>query len=137
MIQYTMAQWDKLLESSIAKIKELSKLKGGEYAGDHDRLANFRDEAKALDLHMETIWCVYVNKYWAAVKQYVKDLQHGTTRPRMESISGRLDDIIVYSLLFKAMIEERKKLEDTSFERMTEEDLMAGLEELTRELILD
>jgi hypothetical protein len=27
----------------------------------------------------------------------------------MESISGRLDDIIVYSLLFKAMIEEREQ----------------------------
>jgi len=103
-----MAQWDKLLESSIAKIKELSKLKGAEYAGDNDRLANFRDEAKALDLSMETIWCVYTNKHWNAVKQYVKDLQHGVTRPRMESISGRLDDIIVYSLLFKAMIEERE-----------------------------
>jgi hypothetical protein len=108
MMQYTMEQWDKLLASSIAKINELSKLKGGEYAGNHDRLANFRDEAKALDLPMETIWCIYVNKHWCAVKQYVKDLQHGTTRPRMESISGRLDDIIVYSILFKAMIEERE-----------------------------
>ena len=107
-MQYTMKQWDNLLANSIAKINELVKLKGGEYAGDHDRLANFRDEAKALDLPMETIWCIYVNKHWCAVKQYVKDLQHGTTRPRMESISGRLDDIIVYSLLFKAMIEERE-----------------------------
>jgi hypothetical protein len=107
-MQYTMEQWDNLLANSVAKIKELSKLKGGEYAGNHDRLANFRDEAKALDLPMETIWCIYVNKHWCAVKQYVKDLQHGTTRPRMESINGRLDDIIVYSLLFKAMIEERE-----------------------------
>ena len=107
MPQYTMEQWNELLSKSIAQISKLSKLKGGEYAGDVDRLANFRDEAKALDLPMETIWCIYVNKHWCAVKQYVKDLQHGTTRPRMESISGRLDDIIVYSILFKAMIEER------------------------------
>jgi hypothetical protein len=108
-MQYTMEQWDCLLTNSIAKIKELSKLKGGEYAGDHDRLANFRKASTNLDLPMETIWLIYAGKHWDAVTQYVKDLQHCTTRPRMESISGRLDDIIVYSLLFKAMIEEREQ----------------------------
>ena len=107
-MQYTMEQWDNLLANSIAKINELSKLKGGEYAGDVDRLANFRKASANLDLPMETIWLVYAGKHWDAVTQYVKDLQHGTTRPRMESISGRLDDIIVYSILFKAMLEERE-----------------------------
>jgi hypothetical protein len=30
----------------------------------------------------------------------------GVARQRMESISGRADDLIVYLILFKAMVEE-------------------------------
>lgn len=110
---YTHAQYDKLVKATIEQINSLSKLKGGEYAGDQDRLANFRRNAAALGLNMETVWAVYAGKHWDAIQQYVKDLQDGKTRPRAESITGRADDLIVYAILFKAMVEEREAAPQT------------------------
>ena len=57
---------------------------------------------------METIWRVYAAKHWDAVGQYIRDLQSGKERLRDEPITGRIHDLIVYLLLFKAMVEERQ-----------------------------
>lgn len=104
---YSHEQYQKLVEETIGTINKLSKLKGGEYAGDSDRLANFRRNATALGLNLEDIWAVYAGKHWDAIQQYVKDLRTGKQRDRLESISGRADDLIVYCILFKAILEDR------------------------------
>jgi hypothetical protein len=101
------ATYDKLLAETWETINELGKKKGGEYAGDHDRLENFKRNGTRLNLPMEIIWAVYAAKHWDAITQYVADLRTGKTRPRMESLSGRCDDLIVYLILFKAMLQER------------------------------
>lgn len=107
--QYTHKQWDFLLDNTVNQLKLLSSTKGSEYAGDNDRLANFRRNGRALGLPMETVWAVYAGKHWDAIQQYVKDLFSGNKRTRSEPISGRADDLIVYLLLFKAMCEERQE----------------------------
>jgi hypothetical protein len=99
--------YDKLLNETWAAITELGKKKGGEYSGDSDRLMNFRRNAERLNLPMEVIWAVYAAKHWDALMQYCQDLHTGKTRPRMESLAGRCDDLIVYLILFKAMLQER------------------------------
>lgn len=104
---YSPVQWDKLLTRTIDSIKALATTKGGEYSGDDDRLANFRRNAAALGIPMETCWAVYAGKHWDSIQQYVKDLSTGRERVRSEPMSGRADDLIVYLLLFKAMLEER------------------------------
>ena len=104
---YSHERYAKLLEETVDMVQKLSKLKGGEYAGDTDRLANFRRNAENLGVNAETVWAVYAGKHWDAVSQYVKDLQAGKTRERMESIAGRADDLIVYMILFKALLEDR------------------------------
>lgn len=96
-----------LMEKTFDDALRLRKLKGGEYAGDDDALANFRRNAEAVGLNMETVWRIYAAKHWDAVSQYVKDLNSGVERPRLESIEGRIDDLIVYLCLFKAIIRER------------------------------
>jgi len=111
--QFKHAEYDALVDDTIKKIKELGVLKGGEYAGDDDRLANFRRNGFDQDLPMETIWRVYAAKHWDAIGQYIKDICKGIERKRMESISGRVDDLIVYLLLFKAMVVERDAYGDT------------------------
>lgn len=103
-------QWNALLDQTIKQIKDLAKLKGGEYSGDDDRLANFRRNAADIGLTMEQIWRIYAGKHWGAITQFVKDLGTGKTRKRMEPLSGRADDLIVYLILFKAMLEEREAL---------------------------
>ena len=109
---FSHQEYDQIVQETIENIKELSSLKGGEYAGDNDRLANFRSIAQALGLNMEQVWAVYAAKHWDAIMQYVKDLGEGKTRERLESIAGRADDLIVYLILFKAMFIERTLKED-------------------------
>lgn len=112
--QFKHADYDALVEQTFKNIRELGIKKGGEYAGDDDRLANFRRNGLAQDLPMETIWCIYAAKHWDAINQYIKDLRTGATRERMEPIVGRVDDLITYLLLFKAMYVEREPLNDAS-----------------------
>jgi len=104
---FSHADFDKIIEDTIVKIRELSKKKGGEYAGDEDRLANFRRIGNSLGLPMESVWAVHTAKHWDAIMQYIRDQREGKSRDRMEPIEGRVDDLIVYALLFKAMLAER------------------------------
>lgn len=105
---FSHERFSELIDETVDKIYSLVNLKGAEYAGDVDRLANFRKQSEELDLTMEQIWSVYASKHWSAVTQYIKDISNGVTRTRMEGIDGRVDDLIVYLLLFKAMVEERQ-----------------------------
>ena len=98
--------WTKLLAETHKTMIELATLKGGEYSGDLDRLANFRRNAFNLGLDYRQVWAVYSAKHWDAIMQYVKDLNSETQRVRLEPISGRVDDLLVYLLLFKAMLQE-------------------------------
>lgn len=104
---YSHEKYDELVKETSVTIKQLSSLKGGEYAGDVDRLANFRRNAANLGLQMEDVWAVYAGKHWDAINQYIKDLRTGKQRERLESIIGRADDLIVYLILFKAIYEDR------------------------------
>jgi hypothetical protein len=109
MTEFSPAEWNRLLQESMTTIRELAASKGGEYSGDIDRLANFRRNAKESETTMEFVWRIYASKHWDALMQYEKDLRTGRDRPRSEPIDGRVDDLIVYLLLFKAMVQERKE----------------------------
>lgn len=104
---YSHDRWNKMIEAMFDEVRHLAKAKGGEYSGDLDRLANFRRNALDLELPMETVWRVYSAKHWDAIGQFIKDLQSGKQRERLEGIDGRIKDLIVYLLLFNAMVEER------------------------------
>ena len=105
--------YNQIIESTVLEIRKLGDLKGGEYAGDRDRLANFRRNGAALDLNMETIWAVYAAKHWDALMQFIQDTEKGKDRVRLEPIGGRVDDLIVYLILLKCMLVERGTPEPT------------------------
>ena len=107
MTKFSHKDYELLMEQTFDRIRELTKKKGGEYSGDSDRLANFRRNAERLGLDMETIWAVYAAKHWDAIMQYIADERAELERPRIEPISGRVDDLLVYLLLFKAMLAEK------------------------------
>lgn len=96
-----------IVTPTFQRVVDLGIKKGGEYSGDDDRLANFRRNGANLDLPMETVWAVYAGKHWDAIMQFVKDDRNGIERERLENIAGRVDDLITYALLFKAMLDER------------------------------
>lgn len=106
-MKFSHSDYDALVQETIEEIKKLSTLKGGEYAGDEDRLANFRRNADRIGLNMESIWHTYCAKHWDAVETYIRDLNTGRTRERMESLESRANDIIVYMILFKAILREK------------------------------
>lgn len=105
---YSHSRWNEMIERTFDEIRKLATHKGAEYSGDEDRLLNFRRNGRDLDLPQEVIWRIYASKHWDALGQYVRDLQTGKERVRLESIGGRVDDLLVYLLLFKAMLEERE-----------------------------
>jgi len=115
---YSHASYQTLVEKTFDNVKHLSRTKGGEYAGDNDRLANFRRNGAALGLEMETIWSVYAAKHWDAIQQYVRDRQSNTPRVTAEPIDGRVDDLITYLILFKAMVDERRQVTIASKQKL-------------------
>src|SRR6478735_6526685 len=100
-------EYNRIVEETFGKLRELGIKKGGEYAGDEDRLANFRRNGENLGLPMATVWGVYAAKHWDAISQWIKDDRDGKERERMEPIEGRVDDLLVYLLLLKAILAER------------------------------
>lgn len=104
---FSPERYQKILDETYAELRKLAELKGGEYAGDVDRLANFRRNAGNLGLEQEQVWAVYAGKHWDALMQYIKDLGTKTVRNRLEPIGGRVDDLLVYLTLFKCMLDER------------------------------
>jgi hypothetical protein len=111
MPKFSHDDYARLLTDTVEQINSLSLLKGGEYAGDVDRLANFRRNAEQTGVPMETVWSVYYNKHHDAVMQFCRDLITGKERLRAEPLAGRVDDMITYLILFKAMLVERGMLE--------------------------
>ena len=105
------AQMPDIMQTTFAEMYKLGTLKGGEYAHGDDRLDNFRRNGDALGLCMETIWGVYAAKHWDAVTTYIRDMQKGIVRERLEPPMGRVDDLLVYLVLFKCMLIERQRAE--------------------------
>jgi hypothetical protein len=98
-----------IFEPTVEKMRELSRVKGGEYSGDADRLANFKRNAAALGLDPLQVWAVYAAKHWDSLMTYLQDIQTNTMRPRTESIEGRADDLLVYLMLFKGLLHDGGK----------------------------
>lgn len=105
---YGGKRWQQILDETKASIDKLCETKGAEYAASNkDQLANFRRRSGRFELPVEASWAIYAGKHWDAIETYVTDLIHGRERKRSEPIDGRVDDLIVYLIVFKAMLAER------------------------------
>jgi hypothetical protein len=100
------ADFDMLVQETIGEIQALLLVKGGEYAGSEDRLANFKRGAALVGVTPLQCLFIYMSKHYDAVATFVRDDAAGTTRPRSESIEGRLDDLINYCILAKGLVRE-------------------------------
>lgn len=99
-------QFEGIVEATLSAINELLVVKGGEYAGSEDRLANFKRGAALTGCTPLQCLFIYMSKHYDAVATFVRDEAADTTRPRSEAIEGRLDDLMNYCLLAKALIIE-------------------------------
>jgi len=104
----TTQTYNELAAETFKRVLDLSKVKGEEYAGEVDRLNNFRRNAAMWGVELEQCWGVYAGKHWDALAQYIRDTADGKERTRSEPLESRVDDLIVYLLLFKCMLRERQ-----------------------------
>ena len=100
-------RFEALFRYTIDEIERLLIVKGGEYAGSEDRLANFKRGADLTGTTPLQCALIYMSKHYDAVSTYIRDDAAGKDRPRSESIEGRLDDLINYCILIKALIVEQ------------------------------
>lgn len=105
-----------LFQQTWNECADLASIKGGEYASDADKLANFKESGRRLDLIPEKSLLVLADKHYASVCNYIKDLEMGRSRPRSESIYGRLNDLINYMILLRGLLEERGATADAIHE---------------------
>lgn len=103
------SEFEALVDGTVSDIKRLLVVKGGEYAGSADRLANFKRGAQLVGVTPLQCLFIYLSKHYDAVATYVRDDASGEARPRSESIEGRLDDLINYCILGKALIIENRE----------------------------
>jgi len=81
-----------VVNQTVEEIRRLLVVKGGEYAGSDDRLANFKRGAELVGVSSLQCLFVYMSKHYDAVATFVRDDAAGVVRPRSEPIAGRLDD---------------------------------------------
>lgn len=101
-------QLNKIVLQTQAEMDRLLNVKGGEYANSLDVLANFKRGAELVGLQPLQVLFVYLSKHYDGVASYVRKTAAGKQPVLSEPIEGRLDDIIVYCTLAKALISEAK-----------------------------
>ena len=99
-------EFNEVVKETLESISKLLRVKGGEYAGSEDRLANFKRGQLRTGAHPYQVLWIYLSKHIDSVETFIKDTASGNVRERSEPIDGRLDDIINYCLLMKALIKE-------------------------------
>lgn len=96
-----------VIESTLAECRNLMVRKGVEYSGPVDRLGNFKRGAELTGVSPYQVCFIYLSKHYDAVANYVRECARLGAPPTLsEPIEGRLDDLINYCLLLKALITE-------------------------------
>jgi hypothetical protein len=99
-------QFSKIVDQTFSSCRELLVVKGGEYAGTGDRLANFHRGAQLTGCTSKQVLMIYLSKHYDSIATYVKTEAEGAVRKSSEPIEGRIDDLINYCMLLKALIAE-------------------------------
>lgn len=102
-------EFDMVVKKTLEDIHSLLVVKGGEYAGSEDRLANFKRGAGLTGVKPLTVLFIYLAKHYDAISSYVRNMQTGKEQKLSEPIEGRLDDLINYCILAKAIIQETRQ----------------------------
>lgn len=110
----------RIIRINFKAMEELRNSKGKEYDGGlGDRLGNFRRNAVALGVSMETVLMIYAEKHWGSIQSYVRS---GNKVLSNENIEGRVRDLMNYMFLFLLMCEERSQVNTVQKKELAEFD---------------
>lgn len=99
----------KVMDQVITEINFLRDSGHKEYAGGENAFGNFERLATQLDLKREKVLWVYLMKHIDGVVSYLNG--HVSQR---EPIEGRINDIIVYLILLRGMVQENSQINKNS-----------------------
>lgn len=104
-------EFEEIVNETVAEIKNLLAVKGGEYARSDDRLANFKRGAADTGATPLQVAFIYASKHIDSIITYIRDDAIGAKRDRSEPIEGRLNDLINYCIFIKALIKDQEREE--------------------------
>lgn len=104
--------YEKMVAATVEELRELSRVKGGEYSGDVDALENFKRGAGLTGATPMQVCFIYLAKHYDGIASFIKDDATGESRPRSEGVVGRLHDLINYCLLLKGLVLEQEALRE-------------------------
>lgn len=100
------ADFKRVLESRITKIREVLDKKAGEYAREGDRLSNFKRAAAFLQCSPEYANLGANSKHLTSIADMVDDIEKGKMWP-VAVWEEKLGDAINYLILMEAQVKER------------------------------
>lgn len=98
------AEFNQIIKETFDSIEKLNSTKGREYAREEEVFADFTETATAVGITPDQALQTYATKHWRAIQSYAKREQ-----VLSEPIEGRIDDLILYMILYKAMIRARSQ----------------------------
>ena len=97
-----------VVDNTIKSTAHLLVVKGEEYAGSADRLANFKRGAQLTGTTPLQTALIYASKHYDSICTYIRKESTGEIQKLSEPIEGRFDDLINYCILMKAIVIESK-----------------------------
>jgi hypothetical protein len=106
-----------IINQTLSEIKQLFARKNADYSDGKDALSNFKENLD-IDVVPELSLMVLANKHWGTVKRFMNKIQLGQSiLSENEPIEQRIDDVIVYMLILKCLLQERKDSEGSGSSR--------------------
>jgi hypothetical protein len=93
-------------EKTMKEIIELRKVKAVDYSEPDDAFMTVRRVAQDSGMKPEQVLHIFMTKHYDAVRKHLVD-----PGPTTEPIDSRINDLIVYLILIKAMLSERRPAE--------------------------
>ena len=102
---------DGIKEMTFEHINELLATKGEEYSSTTNRFENFLEGARVEDKQPEYVLWYMMLKHWLSIAKFKRELNSNKRRP-FAMWCEKIDDIITYLILLKAMVAKRAEAED-------------------------
>jgi hypothetical protein len=114
-----------VIDQTFETMHKLTESKGVEYANSDDQLANFKRLSEELDLSPEAVNLVFLTKHIDSIKNFVRSGGQSESEP----IFGRIDDAILYLILLKSIITEKRAISPV----VKEDDIKKPIDDLVAE----
>ncbi len=101
---------EKVKQNTFDHIDKLLSTKGSEYSSKTNRFENFLDAGRCENIPPEHALWYMMLKHWISIHKFVFELVTPTRRS-LEKWNEKIDDIITYLILLKAMIRRRTHIE--------------------------